>query len=171
MPNFKKALEALGTQLRIERMNLASGCGCKECIESHIAELENEIACLNDRGKTKGDGRKAITDLVKEAHQNAVEHGWWDGEERNFGELLMLVVGELSETHNEYRNNHALTETYYSFDGQGNRKMEGIPSELADTVIRIMDICGQYGIDLEAAVAEKMAYNKTRPYRHGGKKC
>lgn len=48
-------------------------------------------------------------------------------------------------------------------------KTEGIPSELADTVIRIFDLCGYYGIDLETAILEKMKYNKVRPYRHGGK--
>lgn len=49
-------------------------------------------------------------------------------------------------------------------------KPEGIPSELADIVIRVSDICGRYGIDLEAAIKEKMEYNKNRPYKHGGKK-
>ena len=31
-------------------------------------------------------------------------------------------------------------------------------------------VCGAYGIDLEAAIGMKMAYNSTRPRRHGGKK-
>jgi len=49
-------------------------------------------------------------------------------------------------------------------------KPEGVIHELADVVIRIMDMCGLYGMDLEAAIDRKMEYNKTRPYRHGGKK-
>ena len=48
-------------------------------------------------------------------------------------------------------------------------KPEGIPSELADIVIRVADLCGYYGIDLEAAITEKMEYNKSRPYKHGNK--
>lgn len=48
-------------------------------------------------------------------------------------------------------------------------KPEGVPSELADIIIRVLDMCGWYGIDIEAAVAEKMEYNETRSYRHGGK--
>lgn len=50
-------------------------------------------------------------------------------------------------------------------------KPEGVPSELADIVIRVADICGYYGIDLDAAITQKMAYNRTRPYRHGGKRA
>ena len=38
------------------------------------------------------------------------------------------------------------------------------------TVIRIMDMCGYYGIDLEAMLVEKAEFNKSRSYRHGGKK-
>lgn len=48
-------------------------------------------------------------------------------------------------------------------------KPVGIPSELADIVIRVFDAAGRYGIDLEKAINEKMAYNATRPQRHGGK--
>ena len=43
--------------------------------------------------------------------------------------------------------------------------------ELADAIIRIADMCGAYGLDLEEALTKKMEYNKSRPYRHGGKKA
>ena len=39
--------------------------------------------------------------------------------------------------------------------------------ERADAVIRIADLCGHLGIDLEAASDLKMAYNETRPFKHG----
>ena len=46
-------------------------------------------------------------------------------------------------------------------------KPEGVAVELADAVIRIADLCGHLGIDLDAVIAEKMAYNADRPYKHG----
>lgn len=51
------------------------------------------------------------------------------------------------------------------------RKPEGVAVELADCMIRILDYCGRAGIDIEEAIRIKHEYNKTRPYRHGGKKC
>lgn len=48
-------------------------------------------------------------------------------------------------------------------------KPAGIPSEFADVIIRVLDACAAYGIDIDKAIAEKMAYNKTRPYKHGGR--
>ena len=32
---------------------------------------------------------------------------------------------------------------------------------------RKLDLCGHLGIDLEAAIDLKMAYNETRPFKHG----
>jgi NTP pyrophosphatase (non-canonical NTP hydrolase) len=46
-----------------------------------------------------------------------------------------------------------------------------VPIEIADLVIRVADFCRANGIDLAAAVRYKMAYNETRPHRHGGKTC
>jgi NTP pyrophosphatase (non-canonical NTP hydrolase) len=74
----------------------------------------------------------------------------------------MLIVSELSEALEEYRAHHEINEIYYV-----NGKAEGVPVELADAVIRILDACGQYGVDLEAVIREKHAYNLTRPYKHG----
>lgn len=51
------------------------------------------------------------------------------------------------------------------------KKPEGVAVELADCMIRILDYCGHAGIDIEEAIRIKHEYNKTRPYRHGGKKC
>jgi NTP pyrophosphatase (non-canonical NTP hydrolase) len=38
---------------------------------------------------------------------------------------------------------------------------------MADIVIRVAHFCAKHGIDLDKAVAEKMEYNATRPYKHG----
>lgn len=48
-------------------------------------------------------------------------------------------------------------------------KPEGIATEFADCIIRILDYCGHEGIDIGEAIKIKHEYNKTRPYRHGGK--
>lgn len=126
----------------------------------------------------------SISELSKEINQNAKNKGWWD-EERTFGDIIALCHSELSEALEEHRNGHKPTEIYTMCKmdeikaiGSGGcgvckncklNKPEGIPIELADVVIRIMDYCEGEGIDLESAILEKHEYNKNRPYRHGGK--
>lgn len=105
-----------------------------------------------------------IIKLQKEIHENAVEHGWWE-EERNFGELIALCHSELSEALEEVRKGKLYNETYYSEGG----KPEGVPSELADVIIRILDMCEKYDINMEAMLLEKHEFNKNRPYKHGKK--
>ena len=48
-------------------------------------------------------------------------------------------------------------------------KPEGIGSELADIVIRVCDSAGALGIDMEAELRAKLAFNRTRSHKHGGK--
>ena len=107
-----------------------------------------------------------INEVAKQIHENAVDHGWWEGE-RTFPEIVALIHSEVSEALEEYRNGHSATEIYFSDNG----KPEGIPTELADVIIRVLDYCGYAGIDIDRIISMKHEYNKSRPYRHGGKKC
>lgn len=105
-----------------------------------------------------------IVELVQKSHQQAVTKGWWD-EDRSLVEALMLVVGELSEAVEELRDGRQPGEIY-----SNNGKLEGVPIELADALIRLGDLCGEFGIPLQTAIDLKLKFNETRPYRHGGKK-
>lgn len=131
-----------------------------------------------------------INELVKKAHENAVVHGFWDPP-LDFGTAIALIHSELSEALEEEREGRPLV-WYHCTAGNGagqpctpkkwrdcgmegkenqcsfrHTKPEGAAVELADAVIRIADLCGYLGIDLDAVIAEKMAYNADRPYKHG----
>jgi hypothetical protein len=43
------------------------------------------------------------------------------------------------------------------------------PIELADIIIRVLDLAEGFGIDMEDAIRRKMEYNKTRERKHGKK--
>lgn len=105
-----------------------------------------------------------LSELQVAAHANAVAKGFYEAGRPTFGELVALAHSELSEALEAYR------ERGFTDSVTENGKPEGVASELADTVIRIADMCGALGIDLNTAVVKKMAYNATRTYRHGGKR-
>lgn len=113
------------------------------------------------------DSGLTIAALVHEAHETAEAKGWWDGPQ-NFPEKLALIHSEVSEVLEEYRKTGL--EGHFLYYGDGG-KPEGIAAELADVLIRIGDLCQHYGIPLEDAIVRKLEFNRTRPFRHGGKVC
>jgi NTP pyrophosphatase (non-canonical NTP hydrolase) len=132
-----------------------------------------------------------IRDWVDRCHGLAREKGWYDrGPEFHAltaDQLLakvMLDVTELAEAVELVRMpdfnprdvwadaNGVKTDLLTAKEMSGKlQKPEGFGTELADAVIRIFDLCGALGIDLEARIAEKHDYNATREVRHGGKQA
>ncbi|QHE63989.1 hypothetical protein FHE72_23650 (plasmid) [Rossellomorea vietnamensis] len=93
-----------------------------------------------------------INQLCTEAFEIAKSKGWHD-QERETGTVLALIHSEVSEA--------------LEADRKGDQ--ENFEEELADVCIRIFDLCGSKGIDLEIAIRKKMERNKGRSYKHGGK--
>lgn len=135
----------------------------------------------------------SVNDLVREAHGTSKEKGWYDPDlpARSPLDFQMLMVSEIAEACEEARKQtppiyaEPVPNVKVPMDVQGNSldpenwnfsnsstpiKPEGELIELADCVIRIADYCGHKGWDLEGALRLKMAYNKSRPHRHGGKR-
>jgi NTP pyrophosphatase (non-canonical NTP hydrolase) len=126
----------------------------------------------------------SLNGLSKAIHKTAKEKGWWE-KERNPLELHMLMVSEIAEASEEVRNKKPAA--YYNLEGPvkgdvievpiinsgGSQpegyKPEGEAIELADCIIRILDYAGAKEWDMDFYVKEKMKYNETRSYRHGGK--
>lgn len=92
--------------------------------------------------------------LQKAAYDNAVAHGWWD-KERATSEMLLLLHSEVSEAWECLRTGKIDT----VISGKG--KPEGFFTEIADVVIRIMDMAGGAKIDITDGIneVEKFPYS------------
>lgn len=134
----------------------------------------------------------SLNELRDRVHALAVSKGWYDGIEsppgpRTLGAWLCNIHGEISEALEDVRSGR-LEMRFRDIDsgeiltrGQRDEAIErdeespsqfkpiGLPSELADALIRILDTCGALGIDIDEAVRVKHAFNETRSHRHGGK--
>ena len=90
------------------------------------------------------------------------------------GNLHMLIVSEAAEAHDEIRAGRAADFTYYDVPAEGAfddapRKPEGVPSEIADGIIRGFDYFARHNIDGASMIVEKLIYNASRPFKHGKK--
>lgn len=108
-----------------------------------------------------------IDEVSQEIHEVNVANGWFDSG-RTVLEGHMLLVTEVAEASEAFRD-HGLADFSKESDGTVLTKPEGVGSEYADILIRLLDQCDRDGIDLAYETKRKLAFNRTRGYRHGGK--
>lgn len=118
-----------------------------------------------------------LNNLAKEIHQVNKEKGFWD-KERNVGEMLMLVTSELGEAMEAHRKGtFANWEAYESNLKKGENVPENFKKhikdsfedEIADAIIRLLDMAAGLNIDLDKQIEAKLDYNRSRARFHGKK--
>lgn len=107
---------------------------------------------------------KSLEEMQAEITEVNHANGWFVTE-RTFGDDIALLTTELGEAFDAYR-----TWEFADVTGRnGTDKPEGVGSEAADILIRLLDMCERRSINLASEYERKIAYNRTRGYKHGGK--
>lgn len=163
--------------------------GLKYKIEA--IESDGSIRIINDGGRYHSfslpwfrdrfvmDPVTVLNAMSAEIHGAQVQKGFWE-QERSFGELLMLVTSELSEALEANRKANKFTEfrkkMFAETDISGDQDFKSAfellikdteEDEIADAIIRLMDLAGNRGYDLDFHIKQKLRYNSLRPHKHG----
>lgn len=102
----------------------------------------------------------AFSELLEAAAAHSCVAGFCgETDTRNEAELIALIHSELSECLDALRHGNPPSEHIPEFSA--------VCEELADTVIRVCDYAGGRGHPLGEAIIAKLAFNKTRPHKHG----
>jgi NTP pyrophosphatase (non-canonical NTP hydrolase) len=155
---------------------------CYDDDDFHLSTLlgtVNDIVKIYSKETEKGGMR--LNEVRDKAFDYAKKQGFH--KKINIGEKLMLIVSELSEAMEADRNGKYCIDPVLmngnklvGYDPEKvkvlayNQAVKGtVEEEIADAIIRICDLAGILKIDLDWHVRAKMAYNETRPYKHGKK--
>jgi NTP pyrophosphatase (non-canonical NTP hydrolase) len=131
-----------------------------------------------------------LTDWAEEIYEANAAKGFWpkNPNDRNIGEALALVHSEVSEALEAHRSKkhfkglgteaeaahmaklknfltlgdaHAFEQYFLEY------QKDTFEDELADVIIRILDLAGGLDIDIQSLVETKLAYNRMRSHKHG----
>lgn len=132
---------------------------------------------------------QGLNESARIIHENNKAKGFWDND-RNEGEMLMLIVTELGEAMEAHRKGKVNRLRSFNSDMSGARLStedfnvdninyswiinrfettvkDSYEDEIADTIIRLLDLCAGRGIDIETHIQLKVEYNKSRSHLHG----
>jgi NTP pyrophosphatase (non-canonical NTP hydrolase) len=114
-----------------------------------------------------------LVPLQDELMATAKSKGWYSSEVYNIAGDIANMHAETSELWEAYRKDQLTkpcdkSEAMLSSLGESLTCAE---EECADLVIKALCIAKALNVDIAKAVRVKNAYNKTRPFRHGGKKA
>ena len=143
-------------------------------------------------------GRRAEANGWHQRWENLQAEGYREDRVDHLVAKTALIGNEVAEAIEELRDGHGPDEVYYTIngvrvfpvtDGSGaswttdqrgtdngttwtgiQAKPEGYPTELADVIIRALDMAAMLNIDIDAIVWQKLAYNAPRGQMHGGKR-
>lgn len=125
-----------------------------------------------------------LNELSKEIYSRNVDKGFWDGgiEAKNIGEVIALIHSEASEALEADRKNKHSVKSYNLLNNCSSVETQNeqayfrqefetsvkntFEDELADIIIRVLDVCGAMNVDIEWQIEQKMKYNLLRPYKH-----
>ena len=120
-----------------------------------------------------------INELSEKIHEVNVTNGFYESK-KNIGEMIALIHSEVSEAleadrKDRFTGPESITSILdidddVDFKAQFNNSVkDSFEDELADAMIRIMDLAAYMQIDLESHINAKVRFNSLRPYKHGKK--
>ena len=120
-----------------------------------------------------------IKELAKAIHANAKQKGFYE-EPKNIAEILCLIHSEVSEALEALRKNKFIDKknkvdsdfllkelNINDWNEHFNHHIKDtFEDEMADVIIRVLDLCEYMKIDIEWHINAKMRNNELRPYKH-----
>lgn len=118
---------------------------------------------------------REVKNLAEEIHQLAWCKGWHsktETEDAFVERTCNNLHDEVSELHEAWRNNRLRLPCDKAKEmlAMNMKPLTCLEEELADIVIRVFDNAEKLGVDIDAAIRQKHAFNAMREIRHGGKR-
>ncbi len=123
-----------------------------------------------------------FNELAKDINQGVRKKGFWDSmdtaielvnvdggfpltakatKDAFIAQKIALIMSEAGEAL------EAMRKPDYEGNGYGIGQKDSFSDEIADTIIRLLDLCGELNIDIDAQIKWKMQHNASRPPKHG----